>query len=173
MSNYAHCVLKEYFSHSLGELPLIQNLNNLPAGTYVFNVSATDIYRLRDNFVIEYTSKYQIAQKCWIDKIITVHVLISYLEEPLKLSLINSSPRIWAGQIIADFTVNRERGQFTATCDLGRQKQKNCKLIYRNCVKYSDQVLFNNNRYKWSRELWLCPKRHLHTQNNCQIWEWR
>ena len=51
-----------YFSHSLGELPLIQNLNNLPAGTYVFNVSATDIYRLRDNFVVEYTSKYQIAQ---------------------------------------------------------------------------------------------------------------
>lgn len=43
----------------LGELPLIQNLDHLPAGRYVFNVSATDIYRLRDNFVIEYTSKYK------------------------------------------------------------------------------------------------------------------
>ena len=48
-----------FFEHCLGELPLIQNLNHLPAGWYVFNVSATDIYRLRGNFIIEYTSKYK------------------------------------------------------------------------------------------------------------------
>ena len=59
------------------------------------------------------------------------------LEEPLKLSLINSSPRIWAGQIIADFTVNREKGQFTVMCNLGRQKQKNCmQKLMENCIKH-------------------------------------
>ena len=45
----------------LGELPVIKNLNRLPAGMYIFNISATDIYRLHDAFIIKYTSKYEIT----------------------------------------------------------------------------------------------------------------
>ena len=40
---------------------MIKNLNRLPAGMYIFNISATDIYRLHDAFIIKYTSKYEIT----------------------------------------------------------------------------------------------------------------
>ena len=128
---------------NLGELPLIQNLNNLPAGRYVFNVSATDIYRLHDAFVIEYTSKTEIT---WSMSSIMANFDFLLIEEPLKLSLINSSPRIWAGQIIADFTVNRGKGQYSVVCDLGRQKQKNCmqkfnEKLYETKVTRSCSIL--------------------------------
>ena len=47
-------------------------------------------------------------------------------EEPLKLTLINSSPRLWGGTVIADFVMNREAGQYSVSCQLRGHEDKDC-----------------------------------------------
>ena len=54
---------------------------------------------------------------------------IATSEMPLKLTLINSSPRLWGGTVIADFTVNREPGQYRVSCLLKGHQEKDCKSV--------------------------------------------
>ena len=51
-------------------------------------------------------------------------------EMPLKLTLINSSPRLWGGTVIADFTVNREPGQYRVNCLLKGYQEKDCRCDF-------------------------------------------
>lgn len=51
------CIITYNIYIYIGELPLTANLSSFSTGTYTFNVLATDIFRLNDTFIIEYTSE--------------------------------------------------------------------------------------------------------------------
>lgn len=41
-----------------GKLPIVTDLTTEPPGRYILNITVIDVYRFRDAFVLQYTSKF-------------------------------------------------------------------------------------------------------------------